>query len=189
MALWPLIAFGGINRHQTGDPQASKTATRVQAFFNGDWAKWLDVLERPKRKLSASKETTSKAKAAKAAAALEKTSIGALSRANAELNAKDDLRCEPPVSTAGQNAFKASFGVKHQVAGGSLGEDSRAQLQGFAHALDAAATSAYAGALAGYPRWLLIHVLHPHLVVFLCKAKDNAREKVAKFYRISRGPT
>ena len=80
----------------------------------------------------------------------------------------------------------ASFGVKHQVAGGSLGEDSRAQLQCFAHALDAAATYAYAGASAGYPRWLLTNVLHPHLVVYLCKAKDNAREKVAKYYWLDR---
>ena len=102
------------------------------------------------------------------------------------INTNEGLRCEQSESSEGREAVKESFGVKHQVAGGSLGEDSRAQLQGFARAMDEAAASEYAGASAGYPRWLLIHVLHAHLVVYLCKAKDNARDKVAKFYHLDR---
>ena len=150
LVLWPLIAFGGINRRTCGDLQAHKTGTRVKAFFDGNWGKWLNVLEGTNN-AGGPRKATSKP-AIKRLAALEKISIGALSRANAVINTNEGLRCAQSESSEGREAVKESFGVKHQVAGGSLGEDSRAQLQGFARAMDEAAASEYAGASAGYPR-------------------------------------
>ena len=182
--LWPTIALGGIDKRVKGDLQGHKAATRVRDFYDGKWGKWLNVIEgkcggRPRTKSARSKKQ-------RVNAAKEKISIGALSKGNAELNANDDLRCPAPDSEEGMEGFKQSFGQKHQVVGGELGEDSRAELHAQAQGLDAAAASAYAGATAGYPVWAMLHVLHPHMTVYLCKAKDNARAKKEEFYRLDR---
>ncbi|MFP6684858.1 MAG: hypothetical protein VB934_09100, partial [Polyangiaceae bacterium] len=183
LVLWPMITMGGINRRATGDLQAHKARTRVQAFFDGRWDKWLHILEGHHKGTAGGKASSRKMRRL---TALEKVSIGALSKANACINADEDLRCAPPESDLGDMGFKNAFGKKHQVVDGELGRDSRELLRKHAQAMDAASRSAYAGATAGYPKWLIVHVLQPHLVIYLCKAKDNARAKVARFYELDR---
>ena len=175
--VWPLIAFGGMGPNQGIGSMGRRVRARVNKFFKGEWAQWLDVLEadgptRPRREDAAPDPGE---------AATRLVRLGALSRASSSLRKQQVEVCGLPPCDTGMLALRKSFAKRHQVEGGD-GEDYRAELRREALAWEGQSESEYGGACAGWPEWAMDWVVHPHLVVYLTKVKDGAAEKVKRFY-------